>query len=71
VQRQGLQWAADVATQAESRLAECEALIEAGRRYFTEENIYRLRFLPRVFQSSRHAYFPSEALPPKTPNYLL
>jgi hypothetical protein len=40
---------------ARGRLAECEALIEAGRRFFTEENIYRLRFLPRVFQSSRFA----------------
>jgi hypothetical protein len=50
-----LRWAADVATQAERRLAECEALIEAGRRFFTEDNIRRLRFLPRVFESSRPA----------------
>ena len=50
-----LKWAADVAAQVESRLAECEKLIEAGRRFFTEENIHRLRFLPRVFQSSRPA----------------
>ncbi len=53
--RKRLAWAAEVATQAEGRLAECEELIEAGQRFFTEENIRRLRFLPRVFQSSRPA----------------
>jgi hypothetical protein len=53
--RKSLPRAADIAAQAESRLAECEALVEAGRRFFTEENIRRLRFLPRVFQSSRPA----------------
>ena len=47
-----LRRATDVATQAESRLTECQQLIEAGRRFFTDENLRRLQFLPRIYQSS-------------------
>jgi hypothetical protein len=45
--------AADFAVGVESRIAELERLLHAGRRFYTYDNLRLLRYLPRLFRSTR------------------
>lgn len=47
--------AADFAAQFASRLAQVEALVESGKRFFTTGNFQRFKYLPRITDSTRRS----------------